>query len=191
MRKILLNFCYYLRLEYAFLCLPHLLAFLWRKLNPKSLLVSRRLLLCIYFSFLPLIQNTFLKNLLIAIWLSVSMITCILLNFLTNFYSILVSFVIFLSCNVCANIIMAVAVNLYPTNYRAMAVAFIIMFGRIGSVSGSSLVGFLLSNNCTLIFYLFGGIQISECSIEMNLLNKLKHAVLYFCFRLCFGFHDD
>lgn len=58
---------------------------------------------------------------------------------------------------------MAIAVNLYPTNYRAMATAFIMMCGRIGGVSGSSIVGLLLDNNCPLIFYLFGGILMSKC----------------------------
>lgn len=43
-----------------------------------------------------------------------------------------------------------------------MATAFIMMCGRIGGVSGSSIVGLLLDNNCTLIFYLFGGILISK-----------------------------
>lgn len=91
-----------------------------------------------------------------------SMVACGLLNLLTEFYSIVVSFVMFLSCNVCANIVMAVAVNLFPTNYRAMATAFIMMCGRIGGVSGSSIVGFLLNNDCTLIFYLFSGFLISK-----------------------------
>lgn len=67
---------------------------------------------------------------------------------------------------------MAIAVNLYPTNYRAMATAFIMMCGRIGGVSGSSIIGLLLDNNCTLIFYIFGGILISKyTSTVMNSTN--------------------
>lgn len=90
------------------------------------------------------------------------MITCILLNVFSEFYAIVINFVIFLSCIVCGSIVMAIAVNLYPTNYRAMATAFIMMCGRIGGVTGSSVIGLLLDNNCTLIFYLFGGILISK-----------------------------
>lgn len=99
---------------------------------------------------------------LVCGWLLMSMVACALLNVLTEFYSTVVSFVLFLSCNVCANIVMAVAVNLFPTNYRAMATAFILMCGRIGGVSGSSIIGLLLANNCSLIFYLNSGIIISK-----------------------------
>lgn len=110
---------------------------------------------------------------LVCGWLLMSMISCALLNVLTEFNSIVISFVLFLSCNVCANIVMAVAVNLYPTNYRAMGTAFILMCGRIGGVSGSSLVGLLLLNNCTLIFYLFSGIIISKNYDEsVSIMNK-------------------
>lgn len=61
----------------------------------------------------------------------------------------------------CANVVTAVAINLYPTQYRAMATSFIFMCGRIGGVTGSNLIGALLENHCSLIFYLFGGILIS------------------------------
>lgn len=91
------------------------------------------------------------------------MIAGLLVNVVSNFYAIVILFVIFLSAANCSNIIMAVAVNLYPTNYRAMATAFTMIFGRIGSMSGSSIIGFLLENHCTLIFYLYGGILISKC----------------------------
>lgn len=90
------------------------------------------------------------------------MLSGISVNFISNFYVIVVCFVIFLSSAVCSNIIMAVAVNLFPTTHRAMAMAFTMIFGRIGSVGGSSIIGFLLENHCTLIFYLYGGILISK-----------------------------
>lgn len=57
---------------------------------------------------------------------------------------------------------MAVAVNLYPTQYRAMATSFILMCGRLGGVAGSNIVGLLLEESCSLIFYLFSGVLISE-----------------------------
>lgn len=92
------------------------------------------------------------------------MITCLLLNFVNEFYWIVACFVAFLSCCVCANVVMAVAVNLFPTNYRAMATSFILMCGRIGGVIGSNIVGVLLENFCPWIFYLFAGIIISMSS---------------------------
>lgn len=97
------------------------------------------------------------------------MITGIGVNIVTEYHAILISFVAFFSCCVCASIVMAVAVNLYPTNYRAMATAFIMMFGRIGGVSGSSIIGLLLEHHCPSIFYLFGGTLISKCyAFDLN-----------------------
>lgn len=92
----------------------------------------------------------------------VSAITCFALNILTEFNSIVISFVVFLSCCSCANLVMAVAVNLFPTSYRGMATAFILMFGRLGGFVGSNLVGLLLSSMCSLIFYINGGLLISK-----------------------------
>lgn len=129
----------------------------------------------VFFS-ISALSSFYLKKLepkkLVCSWLLMSMISCALLNVFTEFNSIVISFVLFLSCNVCANIVMAVAVNLYPTNYRAMGTAFIMMCGRIGGVSGSSLVGLLLVHNCTLIFYLFSGVLIS-CALVLILI-KIK-----------------
>lgn len=85
------------------------------------------------------------------------------MNFLTNFYVVVISFVVFLSVAIATNVVMAVAQTLFPTNYRAMATAFAMIFGRIGSVGGSSVIGFMLENHCELIFYLYGGTLISEC----------------------------
>lgn len=60
---------------------------------------------------------------------------------------------------------MAIAVNLFPTNYRGMATAFIMMCGRIGGVTGSSVIGIMLNINCAIIFYFFSGIIISKCLV--------------------------
>lgn len=98
-----------------------------------------------------------------GIWLIVSMLTCVSIDFVSDFYAIVICFVIFLSCNACASIVMAIAVNLYPTNNRGMATSFIMLFGRIGSMAGSNFIGFMLLNYCTLIFYLYGGFLISKC----------------------------
>lgn len=119
------------------------------------------------------------------------MIACISLNFLTDFYSIVVGFVIFLSANVGANIVMAVAVNLFPTNVRAMSTAFIMMCGRVGGVSGSSIIGLLLTNHCSIIFYLFGGVLISELGENHRSKSILIFRFFSFpSFRLCIGFYD-
>ena len=126
-----------------------------------------QLLLVVGICFLVLstLSSFYLKKIrpkiLVSAWLLMSMAACGSLLILTDFYAIVISFILFLSCNICSNIIIAVAVTLFPTNYRCMATALIMIFGRIGGVSGSSIVGLLLNNNCTLIFYLFSGMLIS------------------------------
>lgn len=45
---------------------------------------------------------------------------------------------------------------------RAMATCLILMFGRLGAVSGSNFVGILLDTNCELIFYLYGALILSK-----------------------------
>lgn len=101
-------------------------------------------------------------------WLIASMICGILVNYVSNFYLIVICFIIFLSCGTAASVVIAVSVNLYPTNYRAMAVAFTMIFGRLGSVSGSSIIGFLLQDHCSLIFYIYGGVLISNYPLNLS-----------------------
>lgn len=110
-------------------------------------------------------MNKFHFNLLLSVsgaWLTVSMVCGILMDFVDNFYVIVICLVAFVCCGVCSSIIMSVAVNSYPTSCRAMATSFIMMAGRVGSVSGSNFVGFMLENYCTSIFYVFGGVLISK-----------------------------
>lgn len=90
------------------------------------------------------------------------MVAGILLNFLEGFYPIFLAFVTFLSCALVANVVMAVSVSLYPTQYRATATSFIFMCGRLGGVMGSNLVGILLVSNCEVIFYSFSAVLIGK-----------------------------
>lgn len=45
---------------------------------------------------------------------------------------------------------------------RAMATCLILMFGRLGAVGGSNLVGLLLYGQCEIIFYLYGALIFSK-----------------------------
>lgn len=92
----------------------------------------------------------------------ISAITCVAINIFVEFDWIVLCFVIFLSIISGLSIALAVGVNLFPTNYRGMATAFILMFGRIGGFSGGILIGLLLTNMCTAIFYLYGALLISK-----------------------------
>ena len=47
----------------------------------------------------------------------------------------------------------AIAVDLFPTQVRGMALAFSMMFGRIGAMTGTNLVGPIMYNACDYLFY--------------------------------------
>lgn len=75
-----------------------------------------------------------------------------------------ICFMLFLSAGLCAGIISAISVDLFPTNYRAMATCLILMLGRFGAVGGSNFVSSLLHRNCELMFYVYSGLILSECA---------------------------
>lgn len=84
------------------------------------------------------------------------------LNYLTEFDSIVIGLVLLVTSSDCANIAMALAVNLYRTNYRGMATSFILLLGRIGSFVHSNIIGILLTYSCSSIFGMSGALSISE-----------------------------
>lgn len=114
-----------------------------------------------YLQYLIIFTNIFFC---VAGWLLLSTFFCISLNFSSGFYMIVFSFIIFLSFVTTSITVMALVVNLYPVNYRALAAALILMCGRIGTVWGSYIIGILLNNNCSFIFYLFGGLLVG-CTV--------------------------
>lgn len=114
----------------------------------------------------------------LASWIIISSICAVALSLLTEFYSIVIAFVIFLSSSLCAAIVSAISVSLYPTNIRAMATCFIFMFGRIGGLAGGNLVGVLVENNCNLIFNVFAGLSFSK-SCSYNLYVSIKFSPFY------------
>lgn len=95
-------------------------------------------------------------------WLIISIIGGILINQVTNVYIVVICFIAFSSAAASGSFFMAISVNLFSTNYKAIATSFIILFARVGNVGGSFIIGLLLENHCTLIFYLFGGSLISK-----------------------------
>lgn len=65
-------------------------------------------------------------------------------------------YILLLACGLAINVVSASTIELYPTNLRAMAVCISLMFGRLGSVFGSNLVGLLLDSHCQVTFALSG-----------------------------------
>lgn len=121
--------------------------------------------------------------------MSVSAITCVALNFLTELTPIMLSFILFVGLSNATNIVMAVAVNLFPTYYRGMATSFIFRFGRIAGFSGSQLVGVPLANHCPGIFYVNGTFSIGEFRIQFPLFHSIhyfSHEILLIDAKKCF-----
>ncbi|XP_052131892.1 synaptic vesicle glycoprotein 2C-like isoform X1 [Frankliniella occidentalis] len=72
-----------------------------------------------------------------------------------------------LACIVCAvtemciSLFSSVAVEMFPTHLRAMAVSLSLMFGRLGSIVGNLMFGSLLETSCPATFYALGGVLIA------------------------------
>ncbi|XP_058825939.1 synaptic vesicle glycoprotein 2C isoform X3 [Topomyia yanbarensis] len=90
----------------------------------------------------------------------------------SDFYLTLLVIVVFLAVGCCGSVLSAISVDLFPTNYRAMALCLILMTGRLGAMVGSNLVGFLLTYNCDLIFIVLGGLLIVCALIGTTLPGK-------------------
>ncbi|KAJ0177601.1 hypothetical protein K1T71_006474 [Dendrolimus kikuchii] len=87
-----------------------------------------------------------------------------------------VLFAIFQMSGACIGLMNAVAVGLFPTKYRAMAICLGMMMGRTGSMVGSNLIGLFLEIYCGAGFYLFGSILVVNALFCLTLPNKDKTA---------------
>lgn len=69
---------------------------------------------------------------------------------------------------------------------RAMAVCLIFMFGRIGSVAGSNLIGLLITTNCNLVLIIFATILSSKYFVLHVEYSKIQIRMLNLgCVVLC------
>ncbi|XP_034248336.1 synaptic vesicle glycoprotein 2B-like isoform X2 [Thrips palmi] len=72
-----------------------------------------------------------------------------------------------LACIVCAvtemciSLFSSIAVDMFPTHLRAMAVSLSLMFGRLGSIVGNLMFGSLLESACPATFYALGGVLLA------------------------------
>ncbi|CAH0723970.1 unnamed protein product, partial [Brenthis ino] len=100
------------------------------------------------------------KKTILVVVLTITGVCGIVAHHVYNQMVAVALFAIFQMCGACIGLTNAVAVELFPTKYRAMAVCLAMMMGRVGSMCASSLIGVFLETNCGLSFYLFGGIII-------------------------------
>lgn len=61
------------------------------------------------------------------------------------------------------------AVSIFPTHIRAMAVSLSMMMARLSSFTFSSLIGFIIADNCEATFYMFSGMLIAGASLTVLL----------------------
>ncbi|XP_013192891.1 synaptic vesicle glycoprotein 2C [Amyelois transitella] len=115
------------------------------------------------------------KKLILIVVLSATGLCGIGAHFAANTQLAVILFAIFQMSGACIGLMNAVAVELFPTKYRAMAVCLCMMMGRAGSMVGSNLIGVFLQSNCGLSFYLFGGILIVNAAFCITLPNKKKN----------------
>ncbi|CAH0752199.1 unnamed protein product [Diatraea saccharalis] len=102
------------------------------------------------------------KKLILVVVLFATGCSGIIAHLVTNSQIGVIMFAIFQMSGACIGLMNSVAVDLFPTKYRAMAVCLSMMMGRVGSMAGSNLIGVFLQTNCGLSFYLFGGIIIGK-----------------------------
>lgn len=112
------------------------------------------------------------KKLLLNLWYVACGVCGVAALWTSDFYLTLLVIVVFLAVGCCGSVLSAISVDLFPTNYRAMALCLILMTGRLGAMVGSNVVGFLLTYNCELIFILLGGLLIVCAAIGTTLPGK-------------------
>ncbi|XP_063547949.1 uncharacterized protein LOC134755351 [Cydia strobilella] len=112
------------------------------------------------------------KKLILLTILGVSGLCGIITHLASNQQTAVVLFAVFQMSGACIGIMNAMAVELFPTRYRAMAICLSMMMGRVGSVVGSNLIGVFMRVNCGISFYLFGGLLLACCAVCLTLPGK-------------------
>lgn len=55
-----------------------------------------------------------------------------------------------------------------------MALSLIIMFGQLGAIGGINLIGIVLFKYCTIVFHVFGVLQVGCCILMHFILKEIK-----------------
>ncbi|XP_063709531.1 uncharacterized protein LOC134838024 [Culicoides brevitarsis] len=105
-----------------------------------------------------LIVTSIGKRNLLIIWTTICGLSSIILIWSTDFYTILTFLVILLTSGCCGSIISAIAIDLFPTSIKAMALCLILMCGRLFAGLGSNVIGYLLLINCDSVFWMVGAV---------------------------------
>lgn len=97
-----------------------------------------------------------------VIWTTICGLASIVLIWSAEFHTILIFMVILLTSGCCGSLISAIAIDLFPTSIKAMALCLILMCGRLFAGLGSNIIGYLLLINCDSVFWMIGAVLLGK-----------------------------
>lgn len=97
--------------------------------------------------------------------LTMTSISGILAQTLNGYLYIQLTIGFFLMGACAISAVSALAVELYPTQIRGMALSISLMLGRLGAMTGSNAFGPLMYSYCDYMFYIFAAIHICKYNV--------------------------
>ncbi|XP_044742214.1 uncharacterized protein LOC123303388 [Chrysoperla carnea] len=95
---------------------------------------------------------------ILIFWFFVCMLSCGLMHTTQSKWITITLVCICVMSGITVGVINSFTPDMYPTKYRATAISITYMFGRIGGVLGSVVMGNLLESQCSLSFYFSAGV---------------------------------
>lgn len=126
------------------------------------------------------IINTVGKKQLMIGFVSVTTIAGLVSQFVTGYALIQILIGIFIMGGTGIGITNAIAVDLFPTHIRGTALAISLMFGRIGAMTGTNVVGPLIYNLCDFLFYFVAADHIRKYLLPILLYNPIIFFIFSF-----------
>ncbi|XP_045467528.1 synaptic vesicle glycoprotein 2B-like isoform X2 [Harmonia axyridis] len=102
-----------------------------------------------------LLINVIGKKNLLCTFITLGTISGLLSQYIVGYQLIQSLIGIFIIGGVEVAIVNAIVVDLFPTQVRAMALAMSLMFGRLGAMVGTNIVGPVIYKYCDYLFYMF------------------------------------
>lgn len=96
------------------------------------------------------------------------------LMFTTTTWLSNISYIILLAVGIAITVVNASTAELFPTQYRAMALCLSLLCGRLGGVVGSLFIGFLMDNYCTYTFLMPTTLFIISAALTFTIPNISK-----------------
>ena len=123
---------------------------------------------------MTLLINRVGKLVLLLIVSIVCGLASFLLIFLEITYILSYIYISLLLSGLMISVVNASTIELFPTRMRAMAICISMMVGRIGSASGSLIIGFIIDNYCDLTFLMPAILLITSAVLACTIPNITK-----------------